>query len=67
MSMAVVVVATAASSPSCRWRRACILLVAAAVYAAGEVGVEMVSGWWFERNGQGLTMDLLTSVEEFRA
>jgi hypothetical protein len=41
------------------------LLGAAMLYVTGEVGVEMLGGWWIDSRGRGLTTELLTSVEEF--
>lgn len=41
------------------------LFLAASLYTAGELGLEMASGWWIDRNGRGLTAEILTSGEEF--
>ena len=48
--------------PDIRFRFA----VAAALYVGGELGFEMINGWWADRAGRtNLTYDLLTSAEEF--
>jgi hypothetical protein len=41
--------------------------VAAGLYLAGEMGMEMVGGWIMDRNGATLAYALATSVEEFLA
>jgi hypothetical protein len=43
------------------------LLVAAALFLAGEMGMEMVGGWVIDREGVTLAYALMTSVEEFLA
>jgi hypothetical protein len=41
------------------------LLVAAAIYIGGAVGLELPLGWWYERHGnEGLTYALIDWVEE---
>lgn len=42
-------------------------VVAGALYVAGEMGMEMVGGWVFDREGATLTYYLMTSVEELLA
>jgi hypothetical protein len=43
------------------------LMIAAGVYVAGELGMEMAGGWVMDRQGQTFPYLLLTSFEEFLA
>lgn len=39
-------------------------VLSAALFLGGCLGMEMVGGWYFERNGSSLTMSLISCVEE---